>query len=80
MSNDLTKTTVYVGTADYRRLRTLAREQGRSAAELVREAVAQYVAGRASAPQATSIGKGRSGRGDVAERAEELLGGMGREG
>jgi len=72
-----TKTTVYLTAADYRRLKVLARATDRTTAELVREAVAEY---RRNAPGARpkSLGAGRSGRGDVAERAEELLRGLGR--
>jgi predicted transcriptional regulator len=72
------KTTVYLDADDYRRLQALARAERRPAAELVREAVSQYTRRKASARPA-SLGAGHSGRRDVSERAEELLGGMGRE-
>jgi hypothetical protein len=75
--NDAIKTTVYLDAADYRRLKALARSQGRSAAELIREAVAEYVRARPDGPLPRSLGMGRSGRGDLAERAEELLSGLG---
>jgi predicted transcriptional regulator len=75
-----TKTTVYLDAEDYRRLKALARAQGRSTAELVREAVSLYARAQHPPRRPTSIGAGRSGRGDVAERAEELLRGMGRDG
>ena len=39
---DVTKTTVYLDEADSRRLKAMARGRGRSTAELVREAVAEY--------------------------------------
>ena len=71
------KTTVYLDAADYRRLKVLARVQGRSAAELVREAVALYARAHEPPPRPASIALGRSNRGDVSERAEELLTGMG---
>ena len=76
------RTTVYLGTDDYRRLKTLARATGRTTAELVREAVAEYARKHAPAARPKTIGAGRSGagrgKGTVAERAEELLRGMGR--
>jgi len=72
------KTTVYVFASDYRRLQAIARSEGRPAAELVREAVAEYVSRRRQAARPASIGAGHSGRGDLSERAEWLLGGMGR--
>jgi len=73
------KTTIYLDPGDYRRLKALAKTQGRSAAELVREAVAEYAARHAPPVLPTSIGAGASGRGDVSERAEAMLDGMGRD-
>jgi len=74
----VTKTTVYLTPADYRRLKALARASGRPTAALVREAVAEYAQRHSPGARARSVGAGRSGRGDVAERAEELLRGLGR--
>ncbi|MCX8073536.1 MAG: ribbon-helix-helix protein, CopG family [Candidatus Binatia bacterium] len=71
------KTTVYLDRADYERLKALARKQGRKPAELVREAVAWY-AREHGARLPASLGKGHSGKGDLSERAEELLEGLGR--
>ena len=73
------KTTVYLDADDYRRLKALARAQGRTTAELVREAVAVYTRTQPLPARPASIAAGRSGRSDLAERAEELLKGMGRE-
>ena len=70
---DSTKTTVYLRAADYGRLKTLARQQERPAAELIREAVSEYVRRHADVAQPKSVGAGRSGAGDLSERAEELL-------
>jgi predicted transcriptional regulator len=75
---DVAKTTVYLNAADYRKLKALARAQGRTAAELVREAVAQYTRQKLTA-KPRSLAAGRSGRGDLSERAEELLAGLGDE-
>jgi predicted transcriptional regulator len=74
-----TKTTVYLDPEDYRRLKALAKSQGRTAAELVREAVAVYARSQPLPTQPSSIAAGRSGRGDLSERAESLLDGMGRD-
>lgn len=71
------KTTVYLDAADYRRLKTLAEAEGRSAAELIRAAVAEYARARSGRPLPTSLGAGRSGDGGLSERSEELLDGMG---
>ncbi|HEY8086498.1 MAG TPA: ribbon-helix-helix domain-containing protein [Polyangiaceae bacterium] len=72
------KTTVYLDAKDYERLKEIARAAGRAPAEVVREAVAEYT--QRHRPQRTprSIGAGHSGRGDVSERAEQLLAGLGR--
>jgi hypothetical protein len=72
------KTTVYLDEADYRRLKAIARADGRTPAELVREAVADYARrhGKRRLPKSLGAGKGR--RDDVGERAEELLRGFGR--
>jgi hypothetical protein len=66
------KTTVYFDEETALSLRQLAHAQGRSQAELVRDAVMQYVR-QASRPAPKGIGAYRSGRSDISERAEELL-------
>lgn len=71
------KTTIYLDSAEHRRLKALAAAEGRPAAELIREAVAEYVARRSPERRPASIGAGRSGRGDLSERAEDLLRGFG---
>jgi predicted transcriptional regulator len=73
------KTTVYLEAEDYRRVKALARTQGRPAAQLIREAVAEYAQRYARDVVPSSIGAGRSGRGDVADTAEDLLRAMGRD-
>lgn len=72
-----TKTTVYLDPDDYLRLQRMAREQGRRAAELVREAVAEYARRHDRARSPRTVGAGHSGRSDLSERAEALLGGLG---
>ncbi|MBR9988980.1 MAG: ribbon-helix-helix protein, CopG family [Gemmatimonadetes bacterium] len=76
MSYNKEKTTVYLDSADHRRLKAMAEAANRPTAELIREAVAEYVR-RHGATTAASIGAGRSGRTDLSERAEELLEGFG---
>lgn len=73
------KTTVYLDAGDYRRLKTLASNRGVKAAEMVREAVAEYVVRHAPRRQPKSLGRFSSGRTDLGERAEDLLDGMGRD-
>ena len=71
------KTTLYLHGDDYRKLKRIAASRKQAPAALVREAVAEYVAryGQVRAP--LSVGAFASGRGDLSERAEELLAGMG---
>ena len=73
-----TKTTVYLDSGEYRRLKTMAQAQGRSPAALLREAVAEYNRRHGGRKTPRSLGAGRSGRGDLSERAEDLLAGLGR--
>lgn len=73
------KTTVYLDEGDYRRLKAISRETRRSPAALVREAVSEFARKHGRRRKIVSLGAGHSGRGDVAERAEELLKGMGEE-
>jgi hypothetical protein len=77
--SDHEKTTVYLDATDYRRLKSLARSRGAKAAEMIREAVAEYVVRHAPRQQPKSLGRFSSGRADLSERAEDLLGGMGRD-
>jgi predicted transcriptional regulator len=70
------KTTMYMEDDLYARLQRAAEASGRTQASLVREAVALYLAG-GKARQPRSIGLGRSGAGDLSERAEALLDGFG---
>ncbi len=76
-SEERDKTTIYLDAADHRRLKTLAVREGRPTAELIREAVADYVRRRTPPTRPLSIGAARSGRLDLSERAEELLEGFG---
>ena len=72
------KTTVYLDPATYRQLKVIAKSQAASPAALLRKAVADLVAREQKTRRPRSLGAGRSGRGDLSERAEELLEGMGR--
>jgi hypothetical protein len=74
---DPIKTTVYLDAADYRRLKAVAEAEGRSAAELIREAVSEYAQRRAGRKVPRSLGAFRSGTPDLASRADELLEGFG---
>jgi hypothetical protein len=74
------KTTVYLDASDYRRIKALAAAEGRSAADLIRAAVAEYAKGRSRGVLPASLGAGRSGDGLLSEKAEELLSGMGGDG
>jgi predicted transcriptional regulator len=66
------KTTVYFDEELALVLRQLAGVQGRTQADVIRLAVAQYV-DQASRPLPRGIGAYDSGRSDVSARADELL-------
>jgi Ribbon-helix-helix protein, copG family len=70
------KTTIYLDAEDYEALKVIARREGRKPAALVREAVGEY-ARRHGLKLPRSIGAGRSGKGNLSERAETLLRGLG---
>jgi len=71
------KTTVYLDADDYRRLKAIAREEGSSPAELIREAIALYTKSHSHSQLPSSIGAGESGSGTLAEESEDLLEGFG---
>lgn len=71
------KTTVYLDEDAYRRLKRLARARRRAPAEMVREAVAEYTARHAPSRKPRSVGAFKSGRRDIGDRAEALLGAFG---
>jgi len=73
------KTTVYLDALSYRELKRVARLRGWSTASVVREAVLEYAAKHAvRAKRPRTVGGFASGKGDLSERAEDLLKGMGR--
>ncbi|MCL4806223.1 MAG: ribbon-helix-helix protein, CopG family [Thermoanaerobaculia bacterium] len=72
------KTTVYLDAASYEAIKGVARERGIPSAEVVREAVAEYARRHARRRKVRSVGAFRSGKGNLSERADELLSGMGR--
>jgi predicted transcriptional regulator len=78
MARSTQKTTVYLDAEDYRRLKALVRARHQKPAHLLREAVAEYTARQLPRRRARSIGAAASGRGDLSERAEDLLAGFGR--
>ncbi len=67
------KTTVYLDADDYRRLKRLAARRRLPPAQLVREAVAEYVVEHVTPRVARSVGAFASRRSDLSERAEDLL-------
>ncbi len=69
------KTTLYLDDEIYEQIRRRAESSGKTQASIIREALASFLA--ASAPRPSSIGLGDSGQGDLSERVEELLEGMG---
>jgi hypothetical protein len=74
------RTTVFADDDVMKKLKEIAKRENCTVAEVTRKALNEYVSRRARKRSRLSlIGIGRSGRKDVAERSEELLGkGFGR--
>jgi hypothetical protein len=74
------RTTVFADDDIIKKLRQIAERENTSLSEVTRKALNEYVSRRRPKQARISlIGIGRSGRKDIAERAEELLGkGFGR--
>jgi hypothetical protein len=74
------RTTVFAHEDVLRKLREIAKRENSSVAEVTRKALVEYVSRRrVKRSRLSLVGVGRSGRKDVAERSEELLGkGFGR--
>ena len=69
------KTTIYLDEEAYARIRRIAEATGRTQAAVIREALAAYTGG-GGPRRPRSIGMG-AGTGDLSDRAEDLLEGMG---
>jgi metal-responsive CopG/Arc/MetJ family transcriptional regulator len=74
------RTTVFADEDVFRKLRDIAKRENSSISEVARKALRAYVSRRQPRRSRLSlVGIGKSGRKDVAERSEELLGkGFGR--
>ncbi len=69
------KTTLYLGDEEFALLKQASEQEGVSQGAILTRALKSYF--RSRARKGKSIGAGRSGRGDLSERAEELLNGLG---
>lgn len=69
------KTTLYLDEGIYERIKRMAEASGKTQAEIIRDALVAHLDGPPRRPR--SVGLGRSERGDVASRDEELLDGFG---
>lgn len=69
----MVKTTLYLPEAMKESIERLAREEGRSEAELFREAVAQLVASRRPPRPRLPLVRGPLGTTNFAERVDEIL-------
>ena len=68
------RTTVFADEDVFRKLREVAKRENSTVSEIIRKSLSEYVSQRSSKRSRLSlIGIDRSGRKDVAERAEELL-------
>jgi ribbon-helix-helix CopG family protein len=68
----LTKTTVYLDSETVLALRRMSETQGRSQAELIRDALERYTR-NVTRPNIPGVGEFDSGHTDTSEHAEQLL-------
>lgn len=76
MSVHMLRTTVYIDETTESELRIIARQTGRSKADLIREALRSYVAkarSKSDVQLPPGVGRYSSSRDDVSERADVLL-------
>lgn len=73
MADELIKTTVYLNTDVYRRLKQIGRARSTSPAALLREAVAAFTDKHSPRRLPRSIGAGASGTPDLASRVDQVL-------
>ena len=68
------RTTIFADEYVLREIKELAKQEKRSASDLIREALTQYLnAKKAPSTRLSFIGIGDSGRTDLSEKHEELL-------
>ena len=68
----MVKTTVYLDTEIVLSLRRMAESEGRSQAELIRDALERFTHGH-KRPLPRGLGKYSSGQSDVSERSRDIL-------
>ena len=66
------KTTIYLDEQTHQTIKQFAKFQGKSQAELIRQALEQY-ASQIPIPKPQGIGKYRSGRNDISQNEETIL-------
>lgn len=71
------KTSIYLEASLDRELRLIAEAEGKSKAEVIREALADRVMEAHPQPRIQAIGVGKGGPGDVADNVDRYLEGFG---
>lgn len=71
------KTTLYLGDEEFALLKQASKQEGISQGAIITRALKSYFRGRVR--RARSVGAGKSGRGDLSEKSEEILAGLGEE-
>ena len=70
------KTTIYLEDTQDRATKAVARVQGRSQADVIRDAIDEYLAGQNPRPRSIGVGRGPGG-GSIADNKREWLKGFG---
>jgi len=68
------RTTVMLPESYWLAIKEVARRQGRRPSDVIRDAVATYVADKQPTERPSFVGMGASGRSDTSSRVEDLLG------
>lgn len=71
------KTSIYLDASLDRELRLIAEDEGKSKAEVIREALADRVMAAHPQPRIKAIGVGKGSPGDVADNVDRYLEGLG---
>lgn len=67
------KTTVYLNTDAYKKIKAIAKAERRNPADLIREAIDTYADSHTARPMPPGIGGGNSGIPDLGSRVDEFL-------
>lgn len=69
----LKRTTIFADDELLYEIKEISKEESKSVAQVVREALSNYIKQKVKKKKISFVGIGNSGRSDIAEKSEELL-------